>query len=219
MPQYAERRGGFPTNQVQSDFFLEFYKAHRAHEIALNNATATYEQSLLRLILVFNAASAGAFLVFIEKGSIFNFFLAIFALFVWIVGVSFGFLANYFAYLSQREFTRAYRYRRQAEETRRVDRMEPFWAERLGTAADSTPQSLTSKATCARKTAEKWQKCAIKLGMPAVIMAILGLAIAVWSVAAQPTPVGTSCVSGEINLASLRSFRFCWGPAPERKGR
>src|SRR5215472_8228321 len=43
------------------DFDLEFYKAHRAHETVLNNATAGYEQSLLRLILVLNAASSGGF--------------------------------------------------------------------------------------------------------------------------------------------------------------
>lgn len=57
----SETPPGAPTRS-SSAFEFEFYKLHRAQEVALNTATASYEHSLLRLILLFNAASMAALL-------------------------------------------------------------------------------------------------------------------------------------------------------------
>ncbi len=116
----------FPhEGQAAVDFQLEFYKLHRAHEAVLNSATGTYEQSVLRLILVINAAAIAAFLALIQsvgKDSPigYDFVRARLAIEWWAAGVACAFVAAVLAYLSQRAYTQAYRCRRQAIEAARV---------------------------------------------------------------------------------------------------
>jgi hypothetical protein len=100
------------------DFELEFYKAHRAQEVALNDATAAYEQSALRLVLVLNAAAIPVFLGLVQSaGKDFGYDLgrARVAVYWWAAGVACAFVATVFGYVSQRRFTQAYRCRRQGD--------------------------------------------------------------------------------------------------------
>src|SRR5690242_3601708 len=121
------------------EFDLEFYNAHRAHEAVLNNATAAYEQSLLRLILVMNAASLGGFatlLVSESKGTptiSFSYYPAKCAFYVWGAGILLAFIATCMGYLSQRQFMQAYRFRRQAIEYEKIGAPNSAgWYEKLG---------------------------------------------------------------------------------------
>jgi hypothetical protein len=108
----------------EADFELEFYKLHRAHEVALNNATATYEQSILRLVLVLNAASIGALLTLMNTSKdsliIYDVGGAKRAIYWWAAGILFAFVATAAGYWSQRAFTQAYFNRRRAVETRKA---------------------------------------------------------------------------------------------------
>ena len=111
------------------NFEIEFYKATRAHEVALNNATATYEQSLLRLILILNAASMGGLLALWESKNhsiALSIRFTVTAILIWGIGVFLAFVANWHGYTSQTEFTQAYLNRRRAVEMRFSDRPTLF---------------------------------------------------------------------------------------------
>jgi hypothetical protein len=169
------------------DFDLEFYKLHRAHEVALNNATAAYEQALLRLVLILNAASIGGFLALIQvKDSklTYNLLEAHFAIVLWGLGILAAFAATCFAYWSQRQFTQAFRSRRMAIEALKAaaaDSVVAGW--RLYGLNDGCTEKnvndYCTKADKLRDGAGVWQNCAMFFGLAAVIFSILGFVLAI----------------------------------------
>jgi hypothetical protein len=179
------------------DFELEFYKLHRAHEVALNNATGAYEQALLRLILVFNAASAGGFVGLVQSAGKdstirYAFAFALYAIYSWGLGVAFAFIATWLGYRSQRAFTMAYRARRQAEEVRRADKKDPAWYLKFGINLgkpgkdDPDPTAvcdrLVNEADRRRRRGAFLEKAAIWFGLLAIGVAVAGFALAITSV-------------------------------------
>ena len=132
----SETPPGAPTRS-SSAFEFEFYKLHRAQEVALNTATASYEHSLLRLILLFNAASIAALLgLFTSAGEsariTYEIDRAQSAIVAWCSGVALAFIATLLAYYSQRAFSIAYRTRRQALEALLAKPEDPTWPSKFG---------------------------------------------------------------------------------------
>jgi hypothetical protein len=178
-----------------SEFELEFYKLHRAHEVALNNATAGYEQTALRLLLVLNAAAIPVFLGLIQsigkEPTIIHYHhsLARQAIYIWSLGILLAFVATVLGYASQRAFTRAYRYRRQAEEARyAMVQRKPEILGWFGIRNDENKslgevhKGLLDEANKYRDSAGYLQKWVYGIGAGAVVVAVFGFATAIWSI-------------------------------------
>jgi hypothetical protein len=174
-----------------SDFTVEFYKAHRAHEGVLNTATGNYEQSLLRLILIFNAACIGGFVTLMQaKGSLtYNFSHATWAIYVWLVGVGAAFLSTVLAYESQKRFTKAYRYRRMAIEMLKDNLKVGDVSSQLifGWPDNADAKQCCDDATTYRETAGRLQTIAMAVGLIAAVSSVVGFALAVASIAPSST--------------------------------
>lgn len=188
--QQSEQPSQSPSRSSVIDFDLEFYKLQRAHEVALNNATAAYEQALLRLVLILNAASIGGFLALIQvKDSklTYNFLEARFAIVVWGWGILAAFAATCLAYWSQRKFTQAFRSRRMAIEALEAvadDRVVGGW--RLyglnDKRTEKTVNDYCTNADKLRNGAGVWQNFAMFLSLAAIIFSILGFVLAISSI-------------------------------------
>jgi hypothetical protein len=179
-----------------SDFELEFYKAHRAHEVALNNATSAYEQSALRLILVINAAAIPVFLGLIQSADkaliAYDFGRARVAIYSWALGAASAFVATVFGYLSQREFTQAFRCRRQAIEARRVGGA----ALTATYGVKETTEKLSADADRYRVRARRLQYGVYVFGLLAVLCSAYGFISAVGSI--HPVSRSTEPVSQPV---------------------
>jgi hypothetical protein len=205
------------------NFDIEFYKATRAHEVALNIATAAYEQSLLRLILVLNAASIGGFLALwesVKSDSIIglpSFWISRGAIVIWIVGVGLAFVANWHGYVSQRGFTRAYFNRRRAVEMRRTDSMDPLWPRNLGIDVVGAPEEVISKfnsdAFIYRDKAVESGKRAVLFGTLAASAALIGVLVAIAAIRPQsavaPGALLTKSVGFEVLARTERVRHLC----------
>jgi hypothetical protein len=103
---------------------LEWYKLHRAHELELNKATLAYELELAKLFLLMNGAAAGAFLTLIgtvwKDGPRPSYGLVASAIASWLAGLAAAAIATYMGYEGQREYTRAYLYRRRGIEAKLI---------------------------------------------------------------------------------------------------
>jgi hypothetical protein len=199
--EYAQQ---LHENQAKppTDFDLEFYKLHRAHEVALNNATATYEQSLIRLILILNAASIGGLLALIgpkDSNVSFGPVGVRWAIYSWGFGILAAILATCFAYWSQRKFTQAYRSRRLAMELFKAPPGDCAGVERSkmyglamkkvnNSKVPKTAQEYCDDADSLRKGADSWQTAAIILGVVAVILSIVGFCFAIYSIDTRTSP-------------------------------
>jgi hypothetical protein len=172
-----------PSDRLAADNFeLEFYKAHRAHEVALNNATGAYEQSALRLVLVVNAAAIPVFLGLVQaagKAFDYDFCEARIAIYCWAAGVACAFVATVFGYFSQRGFTQAYRSRRQAIEASRVVDKELL---RTMYGVHKGKEILACEAYMYRRIAGRQQYGVYVFGVLAVLCSVLGFIIAVNSI-------------------------------------
>jgi hypothetical protein len=192
----AKSDGDLAENDIAAttsptDFTIEFYKAHRSHEGVLNTATANYEQSLLRLILIFNAACIGGLVTLMQtRGALtYNFAHAIWAVYVWFVGVGAVFLSTVLAYESQKRFTKAFRYRRMAIEMLKdnskvgdISNQQIFgWPDNVDA------QKCCDDATKYRETAGRLQTIAMAIGLIAVVSSVVGFALAVTSIAPSST--------------------------------
>jgi hypothetical protein len=180
---------------ASADFLLEFYKLHRAHEVALNNATGAYEQSALRLVLVLNAAAIAAFLALIESAGEhslvrYDCVRAMIAIDWWAAGVACAFIATVFGYLSQRAFTVAYRFRRQAMEAVRVDDRKTL-SDLFG--VDKDKDSLVRDAKSQRDRAKFFQYFVYLFGFLAVSTSVVGFWIATESI--HPIKPSTAALS------------------------
>ncbi len=186
------------------DFDLEFYKLHRAHELALNNATSIHEQSSLRLILLLNAAAIAGYLGLVESVGpdsyiAYSFPRARIAVALWVLGIACSFLANVLAYVSQRNFERAYLHRRRGMEAHFADPTDPSWPARYGidlVGAERPSESaavadrLARDADAARTSAATSQTWAYRTGIVAALAAVIGFAVAIASVQQRPQPGG-----------------------------
>lgn len=186
---------------MAKEFELEFYKLHRAHEVALNAATATYEQSILRLILVLNGAAIASLLTLVQTVGACSFIKYDFgqakaAIFWWVGGVGVSFLATFFAYWSQRKFTQAYRSRRTAIEAEAMSTDEEW--DRYGVVKvggedkEAAARRYRKSANDQRSGASNLQKRAIVLGALAVVCSITGFAFAATSIKANPQAIQPS---------------------------
>ena len=180
-----------PATTSQTDFSIEFYKANRAHEGVLNTATGNYEQSLLRLILIFNAACIGGLVTLMQaKGSLtYNFAHAIWAIYVWLVGVGAAFLSTVLAYESQKSFTKAYRYRRMAMEKLKDNlKVGDISSQQIfGWPDNADAKQCCDDATKYRDTAGRLQTIAMAVGLIAAVSSVVGFALAVASIAPSST--------------------------------
>ena len=168
------------------NFEIEFYKATRAHEVALNNATATYEQSLLRLILILNAASMGGLLLWGSPRMTLialSIRFTVTAIFIWGIRVFLAFVANWHGYTSQTGFTQAYLNRRRAVEMRFSDPTDPLWPENLGIEQigppDKVARHFSDNAFRFRKEAARSATKAKWFGLSAITVAFGGFIFAV----------------------------------------
>jgi hypothetical protein len=156
-----------------SDFLLEWYKLHRQHEMELNKATLAYELEWAKLLLLLNGGAVGAFLTLTgavwKDGPRPSFWLVAVAIMGWLIGLIAAAFATDCAYRMQKEYTRAYRFRRYGEELRRLKwvGLEPGL---LGTDEDGP----TAKAGKARASAEGWSKWVSICRWAAVVLFILG---------------------------------------------
>ena len=109
------------------DFLLEWYKLQREHEIELNKATLTYELELAKLLVLLNGGAAGAFLTLIgtvwKEGRHPSLVWLAVAILSWLIGLLVAALTIHKAYEIQRDYSTAYRLRRQLEELRRVEEL------------------------------------------------------------------------------------------------
>jgi hypothetical protein len=196
------------------DFELEFYKLHRAHEVALNSATATYEQAILKLILVLNAASVGVLIGLVQANGpdswiSFNFSAVMGAIYVWVFGIFLAFVASVYGYLSQRDFTKAHLARRRAIEEARVveDTHQRLtkWYSRLDTSDRDKFPKPTDGVEFRKKEADechtragKRQSVAYWLGGAAVATAVIGFAVAVSSIGDKGRRPATATSSAPV---------------------
>ncbi len=198
-PANASTSNSSQNAPPQADFELEFYKLHRAHEVALNNAQAANEQSVLRLFLVLNAVSIGAFATLIQSVRedspiTYEFDRGIWAIYLWSVGVGLASIATFLWYLSQRAFTMAYRARRQAEEARRAGPKDPTWPGKYGIIlkgeCPNDPKGVANRlcddADDHRKRAGTLQNWAVGFGVLAGVAAVAGFYFAITSVRNVP---------------------------------
>jgi len=179
------------------NFDMEFYKLHRAHELALTNAEASLEQSLLRFYFLFNAGSLGAFIAFVqanwkefEQDTTFS-YRAISAMLIWATGVLFSFAATFLWYRGQMAYTEAYRFRRQAMEADYGSlTSDPIWHEKFGIelkdrADASNPRTvaerLRNKADARRSYGRVWIKIANCIGYFSIVLAFVGFITALWT--------------------------------------
>jgi hypothetical protein len=127
-----------PSSHTSSppDFFLEWYKLHRQHELELNKATLAYELELAKLFVLLNGGAAGAFLTL--TGAVWKdgprpvFAWIACAITFWLIGLFMAAVATHQAYRTQSEYTKAYRFRRYGEELRRVDPLSGLEPKHLG---------------------------------------------------------------------------------------
>ena len=177
-----------PTTPRPPDFDIEFYKAQRAHEIALNNATSMYEQSVLQRVIFLNSASIAGLLVIVsaakpETGFSYQPNFIRLAVLIWTIGIAFGFFAVWYGYCSQKNYTRAYRFRRQAIECEKSEK--PVLLNRFGISnicRSNVIEELRIKANTSRKDAEREHKCAEWHGLFAVLSAIIGFIVAFFAI-------------------------------------
>jgi hypothetical protein len=108
--------------QTESSLVLEVYKAERAHELMLNQATSAFEHAAIAPLLVLNGGGAVAFLTLLgavsNPSSRFSASTgwAVAAAIAWAVGLVLAALAASFGLGSQRAFSRRQRIERQAVE-------------------------------------------------------------------------------------------------------
>jgi hypothetical protein len=179
------------------DFDIEFYKSHRAHELALTNAEATLEQSLLRFYFLVNAGSLGAFIAFVqgnwrefEQDTTFSFH-AILAMIVWGAGVGLSFLSTFPWYEGQKAYTQACRFRREAVEVDHVKlASDPTWPKKFGIELQDNEdvgdprkvaERLRKSANASRSNGGIWTTVASWVGRISILLAIVGFVIALWA--------------------------------------
>jgi hypothetical protein len=158
---------------------LEWYKLHRAHELELNKATLAYELELAKLLVLLNGGAAGAFLTMTgaiwKEGTHPAFAWVAGAIAAWLFGLLAAAIATDRAYKAQREYTKAYRFRRQGEELRQIEELKKKGIEidrrHLGIGSNDP----TEEATVARTRAEDSSKSIRYFRYPAVVLFVLGV--------------------------------------------
>jgi hypothetical protein len=98
------------TETDYSNRILEFYKALRAHELMLNQATAAFERAALQPLFLLNGGAVAAFLAllgstFVKQFSTINLVSVRMAVLGWCFGLLLAAVATIFGYLSQRRFS------------------------------------------------------------------------------------------------------------------
>jgi hypothetical protein len=179
------------------DFEIEFYKSHRTHELALTNAEATLEQSLLRFYFLINAGSLGAFIAFVqgnwrefEQDTTFCIHATL-AMVLWGVGVVLSLRSTLFWYEGQKAYTQACRFRREAVEVDhvRLD-SDPSWPKKFGIelqdnedASDpkKVAERLRKSADDSRSNGSTWTTRASCVGRISILLAVVGFVIALWT--------------------------------------
>jgi hypothetical protein len=105
-----------------SSLTTEVYKAHRAHELMLNEATSAFEHAAIAPLLLLNGGGAVAFLTLLgavsDPKARFSASIgwAVTAAVAWAVGLVLGALAASFGLVSQRAFSKKHRIERQQVE-------------------------------------------------------------------------------------------------------
>jgi hypothetical protein len=162
-----------PAAPPPDDFLLEWYKLTREPELELNKATLAYELELARLVVLLNGAAAGAFLTLTgaiwKEGARPAFVWVAGAIISWLIGLLAAAIATDRAYRAQREFTRAFRFRRQGEELRRIKGTTIGLGDLGIDSADPV-----SAATAARARAGLWTDMVAYFRNAAVFFFILG---------------------------------------------
>jgi hypothetical protein len=170
-----------PPAHSPTDFLLEWYKLQRAHELELNKATLAYELELAKLLVLLNGAAAGAFLTLTgavwKEGPRPAFWGIAGAIICWLLGLLVAAGATDWAYGAQKEYTKAYRLRRNGEELRRIEGTG-IRRRHLGIDAYSVDDA-EEKADAARKLAGRWSKFVPMLRYGAVFLFFVGGCLAV----------------------------------------
>jgi hypothetical protein len=165
-----------PPANLPTDFLLEWYKLHRAHELELNKATLAYELELARVLVLLNGAAAGAFLTLTgaiwKEGPRPAFWGVAGAVISWLVGLLVAAAATDWAYGAQTEYTRAYRLRRNGEELRRI-KGTGIKQRHLGISVYSMHEA-EDRADAARNLANRWSCIVPKLRYGAVVLFFVG---------------------------------------------
>lgn len=172
---------------LEKHFLLEKYKLDRAHEVALNNATATYEQANLRTLLILNGGSATAYLALFgamdQNVSILDAKFVLLAVLAWLVGVFVTGFATWEAYRSQRSFAQSLRSRRQATERRHVS--DDDLARQLGLPVRGkdvlSDDQIDKLSVMYRDEGRRFAKDAKILGVYALVFFLFGMSLAILS--------------------------------------
>jgi hypothetical protein len=164
-----------PDKPDTTDFLLEWYKLHRAHELELNKATLAYELELAKLFIALNGVAAGAFLTLLgaiwKDGPHPAFWAVAGAITCWMLGLFAAAYTTTEAYEVQRNYTRAYRLRRHGEELRRIRGAGQVLPGHLGIEASG---DYANAANDARKAAEERQTSLTDLRLWAVGLFMAG---------------------------------------------
>ena len=116
--------GGPRQGSVDADVSpaLETYKAIRAHELMLNQATSAFEHATLAPLLLLNGGAAVAYLTLLgalvgrEHPPVLNRWLVAMAVLAWVLGLIAAQVSVTFGYLAQRGYSKSHRIKREQVE-------------------------------------------------------------------------------------------------------
>lgn len=202
-----------PRPHETESFLLEWYKLQRAHELELNKVTLAYEHERLKFLALLNGGAAAAYLAAwkdLPRGAP---YFGMAAVISWILGLVLAWCSWDTAYAAQRDFTKAYRKRRNAEETRRLTKSFSNFEARamLGTDIDEpTSDAQRAAADSARTTADgeskrisNFAKWSVTLFVLGALMAALGFAVNQSENAQDLTGSIKALVEAQVNLVAI----------------
>lgn len=155
----ASSEGEVSGAHDESAFMVEVYKAERAHELMLNQATSAFEHAAIAPLLLLNGGGAVAFLTLLgavsDPRARFSASIswAIAASVAWGVGLVLAALAASFGLVSQRAFSKRQRIERQ--EVERLLLRNPLVAEVV---AGSAPKDAKEESRNALRQARTNQR-------------------------------------------------------------
>lgn len=160
-------------------FRLEWYRANRQHELELNKATLAYEHERIKLLVYANVAAAGAYFTLMKDRTPFDCF-SVGAIAAWTAGLVFAYRTWSVAHRGQREFTRAYKFRRQGEEVRRGVGSGLF-------------EELDWRADVARDSGERETDSAWCLAKVSLFFFVVGVVLAIYAISKIPADAQDGC--------------------------
>jgi hypothetical protein len=181
----ASSQRAVSDGDTASSLITEIYKAERAHELMLNQATSAFEHAAIAPLLLLNGGGAVAFLTLLgavsDPKARFSASIgwAVAAAIAWAVGLVLGALAASFGLVSQRAFSKKHRIERQ-----QMERLLLSDAPIVQVVAGSPPEGGWEQASSdALRQARRYQELYEVSRWASIAGFVLGVACAATSVA------------------------------------